>query len=100
MLPRIPLVKDFWGFSKASRELAQWHLNYETIEPYPLPETIEARASLNVRPDLGGLEDLGGLKSHTFHHDQTLYRVDKMTFAKTNKVLDKTIATLRYQAFR
>ncbi len=90
MLPRIPLVKDFWAFSKAGRELAQWHLNYETIEPYSLQETIEARASLNVRSDLGGLEDLRGLKSHTFHHDQTLYRVDKMTFAKTNKVLDKT----------
>ncbi|MBJ9484044.1 DEAD/DEAH box helicase [Acinetobacter baumannii] len=36
-LPRIPCVKkaeDFWVFSKAGRELAHWHLNYETIEPY------------------------------------------------------------------
>jgi predicted helicase len=36
-LPRIPRVKTaegFWGFSKAGRELAHWHLNYETIEPY------------------------------------------------------------------
>lgn len=36
-LPRIPRVKTvegFWGFSKAGRELANWHLNYETIEPY------------------------------------------------------------------
>lgn len=36
-LPRIPHVKTaegFWGFSKAGRELANWHLNYETIEPY------------------------------------------------------------------
>lgn len=38
MLPRIPFVKDFLGFSKAGRELANWHLNYETIEPYPLHE--------------------------------------------------------------
>jgi len=68
-LERLRQQKDFWAFSKAGRELAQWHLNYETIAPYPLPETIEARASLNVRPDLGGLEDLRGLKSHTFHHD-------------------------------
>ena len=29
MLPRIPLVKDFWEFSKAGRELADIHLNYE-----------------------------------------------------------------------
>ncbi|MDH2625239.1 DEAD/DEAH box helicase family protein [Acinetobacter baumannii] len=36
-LPRIPCVKkaeDFWEFAKAGRELAHWHLNYETIEPY------------------------------------------------------------------
>ena len=36
-LPRIPCVKkaeDFWIFSKAGRNLAHWHLNYETIEPY------------------------------------------------------------------
>ncbi|MBU3846571.1 MAG: DEAD/DEAH box helicase family protein [Candidatus Acinetobacter avistercoris] len=36
-LPRIPCVKkaeDFWAFSKAGRELAHWHLNYETVEKY------------------------------------------------------------------
>ena len=36
-LPRIPRVKTaegFRGFSKAGRELAHWHLNYETVEPY------------------------------------------------------------------
>ena len=36
-LPRIPCMKkveDFWAFSKAGRELAHWHLNYETVEPY------------------------------------------------------------------
>ena len=35
-LPRIPLVdipSDFWSFSKAGRELADLHLNYETIKP-------------------------------------------------------------------
>jgi predicted helicase len=37
-LPRIPCVKaasDFWAFSKAGRTLAELHLNYETVEPYP-----------------------------------------------------------------
>ena len=38
MLPRIPFAQDFWAFSKAGRELAQWHLNYETVEPYPLQQ--------------------------------------------------------------
>ncbi len=38
MLPRIPLVnnlEDFWKFSKAGRELADLHLNYENTPPYP-----------------------------------------------------------------
>lgn len=38
-LPRIPCVKaasDFWAFSKAGRWLADLHINYETVEMYPL----------------------------------------------------------------
>lgn len=37
MLPRLPLVndvRDFWKFSKAGRQLAELHINYETVEPY------------------------------------------------------------------
>ena len=30
-LPRIPLVKEFWTFSKIGRELAELHLNYENL---------------------------------------------------------------------
>ncbi|WP_415906556.1 DEAD/DEAH box helicase [Neptuniibacter sp. QD72_48] len=36
-LPRIPRVKtakDFWHFSQAGRDLAELHINYETVEPY------------------------------------------------------------------
>jgi predicted helicase len=40
-LPRIPFASDFWAFSKAGRELAKWHLNYETVEPYPLKHAGE-----------------------------------------------------------
>jgi predicted helicase len=58
-LPRIPYAKDFWAFSKAGRELARWHLNYETVEPYPLGQAGEL--------------DLG---------DAVLYRVQKMAFAR------------------
>ncbi|MEN4828869.1 type ISP restriction/modification enzyme [Pseudomonas sp. P39-UII1] len=60
-LPRIPAVKkaaDFWAFSKAGRALADLHLNYETVEPYPL--TIEAKGTLSNAD----------------------YRVEKMKFAK------------------
>lgn len=38
MLPRIPLVEkpaDFWAFSKAGRDLANLHLNYEDVDPHP-----------------------------------------------------------------
>lgn len=47
MLPRIPLTKeaaDYRKFTKAGRALAEWHLNYETSEPYPLAE---------ISPELG-----------------------------------------------
>lgn len=65
-LPRIPAVKkatDFWAFSKAGRALADLHLNYEAVEPYPL--TIEAKGTLSDAD----------------------YRVEKMKFAKKG---DKT----------
>jgi predicted helicase len=38
MLPRIPLVdkpKEFWAFSKAGRDLAELHINYESVAPCP-----------------------------------------------------------------
>ncbi|MGA6098457.1 DEAD/DEAH box helicase [Stutzerimonas marianensis] len=65
-LPRIPAVKktvDFWAFSKAGRALADLHLNYENVEPYPL--TIEAKGTLTDAD----------------------FRVEKMKFAKKG---DKT----------
>ncbi len=37
MLPRIPLVdepREFWSFSKGGRELAELHINYETVLSY------------------------------------------------------------------
>ena len=38
-LPRIPAVKkfaDFQAFAQAGRDLAHWHLNYETVACYPV----------------------------------------------------------------
>ena len=63
-LPRIPCVKtaaDFWAFSKAGRDLAELHLNYETIEPHP------------VTLDLG--------KNRLTALTDADYRVTKMKFA-------------------
>ena len=58
-LPRIPFAKDFHAFAAAGRELARWHLNYETVEPYPLSHSGEL--------------PLG---------EKALYRVQKMTWAR------------------
>lgn len=44
MLPRIPLVKGFWEYSRAGRALAELHLGYESVEPYPLDEAVSSPA--------------------------------------------------------
>ncbi|MFO0648534.1 MAG: type ISP restriction/modification enzyme [Polyangiales bacterium] len=77
MLPRIPLTRetsDFWRFTEAGRQLAHWHLNYETVEPYPVKEH---RSTLQ----LDSAKD---------------YLVQKMTFGRTNKQIDKS--TIVYNA--
>lgn len=68
MIPRIPFAEDFWAFSKAGRTLTKWHLNYETVDPYPLKQSDD---KLALYP-----------KDH--------YRVQKMYFGKNSKEVDKT----------
>ena len=51
-LPRIPAVRtaaDFWEFSRAGRDLAHLHLNYETVEPYPAILESTATESAHYR---------------------------------------------------
>lgn len=72
-LPRIPCVKkaeDFWSFSKAGRELAELHINYETVTPYPV--------------NFAG----GSLFIDSFEAKD--YRVEQMKFGKKGKETDKT----------
>lgn len=50
-LPRIPYAKDFRAFSEAGRKLAQWHLNYETVNyetAEPCPVTEESHGDYTV----------------------------------------------------
>lgn len=61
MLPRVPLAPDFWAFSKAGRELAHWHLDYEQVEPWPVEEERKPQGELD---------------------DFTYYHVEKMRFPK------------------
>jgi predicted helicase len=75
-LPRIPAVKtaaDFWAFSKAGRALGDLHVNYETVDPYPI---VIAEGDLR----LADIPD-----------PEAFYRVEKMKSPKVNKVTDKTI---------
>jgi predicted helicase len=64
MLPRIPLTQetvDYKKFTQAGRDLAHWHLNYETIDPHPAVH--EETEDLGLDP-------------------WELYQVRKMTFAR------------------
>lgn len=73
-LPRIPRVKmvvDFWAFSRAGRKLADLHLDYESVDPYPL--VIDSAGQRLTDAD--------------FH-------VEKMRYGKKGK--DKDLTTLHY----
>ena len=48
-LPRIPLAADFKAFSKAGQELAALHLEYETLEPWPLRWVETPKLPLSYR---------------------------------------------------
>jgi predicted helicase len=37
-LPRIPFAPDFAAFAKAGKELARLHVEYESLDPWPLKE--------------------------------------------------------------
>jgi predicted helicase len=77
MLPRLPFTRetaDFWRFSQAGRDLAQWHLNYETIKPWPVKEYA---SELLSDPAMDFL-------------------VQKMTFGRKDRQVDKT--TIHYNA--
>ncbi|EJF87643.1 hypothetical protein ME1_00998 [Bartonella vinsonii subsp. arupensis OK-94-513] len=74
-LPRIPCVKtaeDFWMFVTAGRELGNLHVNYETVEPYPV--TFKK----------------GDPKLTDISNPEKFYYVTEMKFAKAGKEKDKS----------
>lgn len=73
-IPMAATVADFRAFAQAGRELAQLHINYETVEPYDLTETPAADWKADAAD---------------------AYRVTKMSWAGKGGS-DKT--TLRYNA--
>ncbi|MGH7440570.1 MAG: type ISP restriction/modification enzyme, partial [Polyangiaceae bacterium] len=71
MLPRVPLTResaDFRRFSKAGRALADLHLKYESVEPYPLGEFCDV-----LKLD-----------------ESKAYVVQKMNFGRRDKQIDRT----------
>ena len=68
MLPRILYAWDFLTFRDAGRKLGDWHLNYETVEPYPLAE-----------------------ENQRLIMEDNDYRVAKMRFGKKDRRPDKTM---------
>lgn len=79
-LPRIPCVKksiDFWEFSQAGRDLAELHINYESVESYPVNFA-------------GGELFMGDFRD-------TDYRVEQMKFGKKNKETDKSTVVYNHK---
>lgn len=84
-LPRIPLAKDFAAFADAGRRLAELHLGYEALEPWPLQEVVTAGRA------------------------EPSFRVEKMRHPKSGKTEDKsaivvnpslTLAGIPLEAYR
>jgi predicted helicase len=48
-LPRIPFAPDFAAFAAAGRELARLHVEYETLEPWPLEWVENPACPLSYR---------------------------------------------------
>lgn len=71
-LPRIPLpgsAEDFRSYARAGRGLMDLHINYETVEPYPLTESHNT-----------------GDES-----DPAFYRVTKMRWGGTGRAKDRSV---------
>jgi predicted helicase len=74
-LPRIPRVKpaaDFWAFSRAGRALGELHVNYESVELYPV------------------MIKQGDLRTAVIKDPEAFYRVTKMKFGGKRGEVDKT----------
>lgn len=80
-LPRIPYVKkaeDFWAFAEAGRKLGDLHVNYESVEPYPVTYKEGSEQLWHVADPVA------------------FYRVEQMKYGGKRPKLDKT--TVCYNA--
>lgn len=77
-IPRVKMVADFRAFVVAGRRLGDLHVNYETVETWPV--TIRQ----------------GDLRTAVIKDPEAFYRVTKMKFAGMRGAVDKT--TVIYNA--
>lgn len=70
--PRIPMARDFRGYSDAGRALGELHLNFDSVEPYPV--TIKQ----------------GDLRLARIDAPERFYRVTRMKFAGKRGEQDKS----------
>lgn len=89
MLPRIPLTQDsadFWAFSQAGRDLAELHLHYETVEPWP--EVVEHDGG----PMTMAMSDKFKVKKMTFGRPTAAQKADGLKHDKTKIVYNAHIS--------
>jgi len=46
--PRVPFYEDFWKWAEWGKKLMDLHLNYESIQPYPLERVNIERSTANI----------------------------------------------------
>ena len=64
--PRIPFYPDFWKWAGWGERLMDLHLNYETVEPYPLDiQTLKVSETFRVLPRLIARKDQGLIEVDT-----------------------------------
>jgi len=79
MLPRIPKVQDFWSYANIGRELAELHVNYEEVTPYP---GVTAKTSM-IAP----------------HDDWQKYHLKKLGWGKKSGKRPDDYTTLVYNEY-
>jgi predicted helicase len=64
--PRIPFYADFWQWAGWGQRLMDLHLNYETVEPFPLEiKTLKVSETFRVTPRLIARKEQGVIEVDT-----------------------------------
>lgn len=74
-LPRIPRVTSaaaFWAFSRAGRDLAELHVGYETVDPYPAVTITGETEGANYRVEKMRYGGKGGKDKTVLHYNDAI----------------------------